>query len=206
MASLTEQLQEDVKRNTKDTIKAGGKTAQVLSKGIALVLNETVLSEASIMKALDRKVEKTGDIQYSYVNVTMEELQKGGKVEQIEEPVLKETMKYFDKYCRKYGVKYSALKTKTQDEPGKGEESFIVFFEGKSDKIMEHVIKNALSDWTKDQEKMKEAGKDMEKEAAEKPSVLAKLAFFRNRVKESVNQKKESEHTSEKTRTPEQER
>ena len=133
MASLTEQLQEDSKQKMKDSVKMAVKGYGIASKGIALMLNGTVLSEAAIMKALNRKLEKTGDLKYSHANVSIEELQKSGRVEKVDELLLQESMRYFDKYCREYGVKYSALKT-TEMTDGKENEGYMIFFEGKNDK------------------------------------------------------------------------
>lgn len=159
MASLTEQLHEDTKNGMKDAAKTGKKTVQAIGKGIGLIFNATVLSEDAIMNALGKKVEKTGDTSFSYVNVTIEELQKSGKVERIDEPFLKEAMIYFDKYCREYGVKYSALKV-TQDAEKNAEDKFIIFFEGKNDKVIEHIIRQAITDWQKEQQNTKENGKE----------------------------------------------
>lgn len=207
MASLTEQLQEDTKNGMKDAAKTGKKTVQAIGKGIGLIFNATVLSEDAIMHALDKKVEKTGDTSFSYVNVTMEELQKSGKVERIDEPFLKEVMQYFDKYCREDGVKYSALKM-TQDTEKNAEDKFIIFFEGKNDKVIEHIIKQAIADWQKAQQNTKENGKEKNTDAKkgetkERQSVLAKLAFFRNRVKESVEPEKNTQKANhDKIRQP----
>ena len=199
MASLTEQLNEEATRKAKDAVKMTEKTMKLTSKGIALILNGTVLSEDSIMRALDKKIEKSGDFKLSYKNVSMEELQKGGKVEKVDELMLQESMRYFDKYCREYGVKYSALKTKEEEKEG-----YMIFFEGKNDKLMLEIMKKAVTDWTKDQEKMKEAGIDAAQTS--RPSVLAKLTFFRNRVKEFVENDKSTEQKHEKVRQPDLER
>lgn len=211
MASLTEQLQEDTMRKAKGAAKIMEKTMKGINKGIVLILDNTVLSEKSIMRALDKKLEKTGDIQYSHANVSIEELQKSGRVERVDELVLQEAMHYFDKYCREYGVKYSTLKTKELgEEDGKEQEGYMIFFEGRNDKLIENIMKRAVADWSKDQAQIKEAGKDAVEAAAEsaKPSVLAKLAFFRNRVKESVGaeQDKSKDRNMERTRQPDLER
>lgn len=65
----------------------------------------------------------------------------------------------------------------------------MIFFEGRNDKLVEDIMRRAVADWRKDMAQAKGAGKDAAKTAAEagKTSVLAKLAFFRNRIKESVN-------------------
>lgn len=212
MASLTEQLQEDTPKRVKEAVDMTAKTAKAMGKGIALILENTVLSEKSIMKALDKKLEKTGDIQYSHKNVSIEELQKSGRVERVDELMLQESMRYFDKYCREFGVKYSALKTKQLGEDGTEREGYMIFFEGRNDKLIEDIMRRAVTDWTKDQSLMKaakEAGKDAAAAAeVAKPSVLAKLAFFRNRAKESVNAEtgRNKDKNAERTRQTDLER
>lgn len=184
---LTEELTRDASEKTAGAAKIMGKE---IKKGIVLIMDGAgELSEKSVMKALDRKFRKTGDIQYSSSNVSVEELQKSGRVERVDELMLQESMTYFDKYCKEYGVKYSALKTKQLGEDGNEKEGYMIFFEGRNDKLVEDIMRRAVADWRKDMAQAKGAGKDAAKTAAEagKTSVLAKLAFFRNRIKESVN-------------------
>lgn len=203
MASLTEQLQEDALQKTKDIAKMTAKTAKTMKNGVVLILNSTVLSEKAVMSALDKKLEKTGDIQYSRLNVSLEELQKSGRVESVDELMMQESLHYFDKYCREYGVKYSALKTKLLEEDGTEQEGYMIFFEGRNDKLIESILRRAVADWTKEQEQMKEAGKDTAKTAAEgaRTSVLAKLAFFRDRIKKSVDKEQSNDKDKNKERT-----
>lgn len=203
LPSLTEQLEEESSRKAKESAKATYKAQKKIKEGIALILNTTILSEDSIMKALDKKVDKTGNLDFSYANLSLEELQKHGKVKKVEEPILKESMKYFDRYCREYNVKYSALERTVKGDDGKEQTGYIIFFKGKDDKIIEEVIKQAVKDWTKDKQKAKDIEKEAMKDSdIEKPSVLAKLAFFRSRVKEFVEQDKSTQN--EKTKTKQQ--
>ncbi len=184
---LTEELTKDASEKTAGAAKIAAKG---IKKGIVLIMDGAAgLSEKSIMNALDRKFRKTGDIQYSSSNVSVEELQKSGRVERVDELMLRECMGYFDKYCKEYGVKYSALKTKLPGEDGNEKEGYMIFFEGRNDKLVEDIMRRAVADWRKDMAQAKGAGKDAARAAAEagKTSVLAKLAFFRNRIKESVN-------------------
>ncbi|GFI69503.1 hypothetical protein IMSAG249_01326 [Lachnospiraceae bacterium] len=194
MPDLTESLQADMKGGAKAT----GKTAV---KGIAIIA-DSLADRDSFMEAVsqivnEKRFQKTGDIQYSYANVTIDELTQGGRasIAPVEEPVLKEVMSYFDKYCREYNVRYSALKETVKGGDGVEREGYKVFFQGRDDKMIIEILKNACADWQKDQQKMK----DMVKEGAaakspEKTSVLAKLAFFRNRVKETVDQIEKSQN------------
>lgn len=179
---LTEQLINDAKRSTVNTIKGLAKAYDVASKGIALILDSSVFSEAAIMKALDRKLDKTGDLQYSSSLVSMEELQTGGKIEKIDEPLLKDSMKFFDKYCREFGVKYSALKVEP-NAASKIDKGYYIFFEGKNDKVIDHILKNSFKDWQNSATSAKHGAANLAK-----PSVLSKLAFFLEKAKEASDQ------------------
>lgn len=203
---VTETIQENLKNDAK-------LAAKMAAKGIVLIVEEfkdrdkfmaslNEIAEDKTAEKNEKMFNKTGDIEYSYANVSVEELRKEGfKTEMVDEPVLKEAMTYFDKYCREYDIKYSALKTMYKGGDGIEREGYKVFFQGRDDKLIMDIIKNAYKDWRKDQEKIKsmgEAGKDAVN--MEKPSVLAKLAFFRNRVKEFVSNEASKDKTINKER------
>ncbi len=187
MPDLTEALQSDIKSG----MRLAGKAAY---KGLVLMVDNFsnkdsfMASLEKIARERERKFEETGDIQYSYANVSVGELEEKGRVELVDEPVLKEVMSYFDKYCREYNIKYSALKETSEGKDGEAKEGYKVFFQGKDDKLIMDVIKSAYEDWHKDQMQMKEgeSAKNV-KQKSVKPSVLAKLAFFRDRVKETIS-------------------
>lgn len=194
MPDLTESLQADMK--------GGAKTAgKVATKGIVIIA-DSLADRDSFMEAVskiinEKKFQKTGDIQYSYANVSIDELTQGGKasIEPVEEPVLKEVMSYFDKYCREYNVRYSALKETLKGDNGVEREGYKVFFQGRDDKIITEILKSACADWQKDQKQMKDMAKEgMAAKSPARTSVLAKLAFFRNRVKETVDQTEKSQN------------
>lgn len=129
--------------------------------------------------------------------MSIDELTQGGKasIEPVEEPVLKEVMSYFDKYCREYNVRYSALKETLKGDNGVEREGYKVFFQGRDDKIITEILKSACADWQKDQKQMKDMAKEgMAAKSPARTSVLAKLAFFRNRVKETVDQTEKSQN------------
>lgn len=205
MPDLTESLQADMKGGAK----SAGKAA---IKGIVIIA-DSLADRDSFMEAVskllnERKFQETGDIQYSYANLSIDELTQEGRasIEPVAEPVLKEVMSYFDKYCREYNVRYSALKETVKGDDGVEREGYKVFFQGRDDKMITEILKNACADWHKDQQKMKDMVKEgAESKTPEKTSVLAKLAFFRNRVKETVDQTEKSQ-THDKVKQREVER
>lgn len=167
-----------------DILYVEGKTL----KGICIILgNGTEFTTKNVMKAVKQiAFHKTGSIKYSGQNVDMEELKKSGSVTVANEHVTEEVMQFFDKYCKKFGVKYNAV----LDERDPENPSYMLFFNGKNDKIILKALQEAYLDYEKSQVK-REQGKEPQKEKGkkknkrqtqEKESVRAKLAFFRNRV------------------------
>lgn len=171
-------------------------------KGICLLLiNGSEFTADAVMNAV-RKVafKKTGDIKFSKNNIDISELKKTGHVYAVEENILQDAMKYFDKHCKECGVKYSAMKDTRGEEKTDYKPSYMVFFEGKDTDLILHVLKEAYKDYAEEQKNDKQAeksgrkneqeknqtGEKKEKDNQEKPdkreSVKAKLAFFRDRV------------------------
>lgn len=192
MPDVTEQIQENLKNDAKAA-------AKIAAKGIMLIVSEFknrdrfMASLEKIAKKNEKLFDKTGDIEYSSANVSIEELrEKGYKIEIVEEPILKDNMYYFDKHCKEYGIKYSALKTTLAGKDGQEHESYRVFFQGRDEKLIMDIITKAYADWQKAQAK--------DAVNIVKPSVLAKLAFFRDRVKESVNNEASKDKTINKER------
>ncbi len=209
MPSITDDLMGKTPEGAKKTVetsakalkevKAGIKEAKATVKGICLLLiNGSEFTADAVMNAV-RKVafRKTGDIKFSKNNIDISELRKSGHVYQVEENILQEAMKYFDKHCKERGVKYSAMKdTRNEDKP-----AYMVFFEGKDSDLILGVLREAYKDYAEEQQKMKEAEKSgreagepdnkqkhsrRQKKNQEQPgkreSVKTKLAFFRDRV------------------------
>ncbi len=213
MPSLTDDLMSRTPERAKKTVeisakalkevKSGMKDVGSTVKGICLLLIDgSEFTADAVMNAV-RKVafKKTGDIRFSKNNIDISELRKSGHVYQVEENILQEAMKYFDKYCKERGVKYSAMKDTRGEGKPDYKPAYMVFFEGKdSDQIL-GVLKDAYKDYAEEQQKMKDAEKS-DREAAEpdkkqkygkrkkenqeqpekRESVKAKLAFFRDRV------------------------
>lgn len=183
-------------------IKSGMKEAGEAVKGICLLLIDgSEFTADAVMNAV-RKVafKKTGDIMFSKNNIDISELRKTGHVYAVEENILQDAMKYFDKHCKECGVKYSAMKDTRGEEKTDYKPSYMVFFEGKDTDLILHVLKEAYKDYAEEQKNDKQAeksgrkneqeknqtGEKKEKDNQEKPdkreSVKAKLAFFRDRV------------------------
>lgn len=176
--------------------KGGVKDAAGVVKGICLLLIKSDFSESAVMRAVKAVAFKTtGDIKFAKQNIDIEKLRKSGHVYKVENNVVANVMKAFDKQCKKHGVKYSAM----VDTRGEGEPdykpSYMVFFEGKDDTLIINALTEAYKDYAEQQKK--EAGKDApqknkglfkgkkERTAADpgqRESVKAKLAFFRDRV------------------------
>ena len=105
-------------------------------------------------------------------------------------------MKAFDKQCKKYGIKYSAMVDTRGEEKSDYKPSYMVFFEGKDDKLILSALTEAYKDY--EEQKAKDAEKetpqneknkqrfrwkqDQERDPRQRESVKAKLAFFRDRV------------------------
>lgn len=198
MSSITDELMgktpagaqktAEVTLKTMKELKSGIKGAGSAIKGICLLLvNGTEFTAESVMKAVHSVAfRKTGDIKFSKNNINISKLKESGHVYPMEENIVQDTMKYFDQQCKKYGIKYSAMKdTREQDKP-----SYMVFFEGKDTNLIMQALREAYKDYAEEQQRTKDAEKDKpqkeEKEKSEsspkRESVKAKLAFFRDRV------------------------
>lgn len=112
MPSITDDLMGKTAEGTKKTVatsakalkgvKAGMKEAGATVKGICLLLiNGSEFTADAVMNAVKKVAfRKTGDIKFSKNNIDISELRKSGHVYQVEENILQEAMKYFDKHCK----------------------------------------------------------------------------------------------------------
>lgn len=192
----------ETKRNTKD-----GKEAV---KGICLLMIDSAEFTVDTVMAAVKNVafKQTGDIKYSRNNINISKLRESGHVYQVEENVLQDAMKYFDQECKKYGIKYSAMKDTRGENKPDYKPSYMVFFEGKDSDMILHVLQEAYKDYAEDQQKAKDAEKtghgkeNSEKQSGDRhskktgkdqpekrESVKAKLAFFRDRVAARDNER-----------------
>lgn len=179
--------------------KSGVKDAAGVVKGICLLLIKSDFSESAVMQAVKAVAFKTtGDIKFAKQNIDIEKLRKSGHVYKVEDNIVADVMKVFDKQCKKHGVKYSAMvDTRGEDKPDY-KPSYMVFFEGKDDTLIINALTEAYKDYAEQQKKKaEEAGKDAPQkkkgmfkgkkeqtmaDPGQRESVKAKLAFFRDRV------------------------
>lgn len=185
---------------TKNTIKEALKIGAVVGgktiKGICLILDKgTEFTTHNVMKAVkDLAYNKTGNIEFSNQNIDMVQLQQSGKVSKIDENITADVMKHFNAQCKRFGVKYSAMK----DERDPENPSYMIFYNGKSGEIILQVMKEAYKDYMESQKQAEQPeqeqkkknqkkkktfwGKQKQEEPQKRESVRAKLAFFRDRV------------------------
>ncbi len=183
----------------KGTLRIGAKVGGKTIKGICLILDKgTEFTTQNVMRAVrNLAYNKTGNIEFSNQNIDMQKLQESGKVSRIEDNITADVMKHFDKQCKRFGVKYSAMK----DERDTANPSYMIFYNGKSAEIILQVMKEAYKDYVEAQKQADKPGREQEKEkegekgknrgfghrqqreeTQKKESVRAKLAFFRDRV------------------------
>lgn len=176
--------------------KSGVKDVAGAVKGICLLLIKSDFSESAVMQAVKAVAfKKTGDIKFAKQNIDIEKLRKSGHVYKVEDNVVADVMKAFDKQCKKHGVKYSAMvDTRGEDKPDY-KPSYMVFFEGKDDTLIINALTEAYKDYAEQQKKEAEKDAPQKKKGLfkgkkeqtttdpeQRESVKAKLAFFRDRV------------------------
>ena len=62
----------------------------------------------------------------------MDKLKKSGKVTMVNESVTAEAMKYFDQYCKQFGIHYTAM----ADKRDKNNPAYFLFFNNKDSEII----------------------------------------------------------------------
>lgn len=182
--SLTDEAMASMANKTSSAVKSAGramppamaeglKSLKNGAKGICLILGKGVeFTEKSVMEAVKEVAFlSTKDIKYSSKNIEINKFQKNPDIKVVSEAVTADVMKHFDKYCKKYGVKYSAVRDSKEN-------SYTVFFEGKKSEVILKVMQDAFKDYATSHKKQ---GKEA---PVKRESVKAKLAFFRNRVKD----------------------
>lgn len=186
------------KNTIKEVLKIGAVVGGRTIKGICLILGKgTEFTTHNVMKAVkDLAYNKTGNIEFSNQNIDMVQLQQSGKVSKIDENITADVMKHFNAQCKRFGVKYSAMK----DERDPENPSYMIFYNGKSGEIILQVMKEAYKDYMESQKQTEKSqqeqkqqqeqkkkrgtfwGKQKQEEPQKRESVRAKLAFFRDRV------------------------
>ncbi len=182
MPSLTDDLMgklpEQMKKGANATLKAGQqavKGTESLANGVkglcVILLKGLDFTTENVVNAVkDVAFKASKDVKYSSHNISVDQLKKSGKVFKVDEMVSGDVMKYFDKHCRKMGIRYSAMKDCRDDKP-----SYILFFQGNDSDLILQAMQNGCRDF--DREKSGAVYKQEQRE-----SVKAKLAFFRDRV------------------------
>lgn len=186
--SLTDEMMSNMAGKTPGAAKATGKVtkqaakyaAKYAVKGLCLILGKGVpFTEHAVMQAV-KKVAfvTTGNVQFSNRNIDIDKFQKNKDVKMVGSELTAEVMKYFDRHCKRFGVKYSAVHNTKEN-------NYTIFFEGKHSETILKVMREAFKDYSKAMEKQKGKGKQKEadRNPEKKDSIKAKLAFFRNRVK-----------------------
>ena len=92
-------------------------------------------------------------------------LEKNSDIRQVDSNLTKAEMHFFDKSCKKFGIKYNAVVDKSDPK----EPTYYIFFKGKDTAVIEKAMKETYEMFIKEQ-------------AKPRLSVRAKLAFFRDRV------------------------
>lgn len=181
MASKAPEIAKETAKVTKGTVNA----SKEVTKGICLMLGKGVsFTSQNVMNAIKQVAFiSTKDIKFSKRNINIDDFQKNRDVKMVGEAVTGEVMKYFDQHCKQYGVKYSAIyNTK--------ENNYTIFFEGKKTDVIFKVLQESFKDYSDEMKNKKDVGEKndnknvkKEKEPESRESVKAKLAFFRNWVK-----------------------
>ena len=148
-------------KGTGTAIKA---VASVPVAGIALVFKASKFTSKTIMQATGQMLQNP---KYYKNNISISELEKNSDIRQVDVNLTKNEMRYFEKSCKKFGVKYNAVVDKSNPK----EPTYYVFFRGKESAVIEKAMKETYEMFLKEQ-------------AKPKLSVRAKLAFFHERVKE----------------------
>ena len=158
-------------------LKGGAKAAKTAGKytfqGICLILKGAELTVENVLKKTAEAI--TGDIRFSKKNIYMDKLKKSGKVTMVNESVTAEAMKYFDQYCKQFGIHYTAM----ADKRDKNNPAYFLFFNNKDSEIILNAMKLAYKDYSRNAREQPENGKEAPRE---RESVKAKLAFFRDRA------------------------
>ncbi len=130
--------------------------------GIALVFRSASFTAKVIMQVVGRMLKNP---KYYKNNISISELEKNSDIRQVDTNLTKNEMRFFDKSCKKFGIKYNAVVDKSDPK----EPTYYVFFRGKDTAVIEKAMKEAYETFIIEQ-------------AKPRLSVKAKLAFFRDRV------------------------
>lgn len=187
MSSIGEQIaQEQVDKAKKAAGKLVRPAGKGVVKGMCLIIKASEFTTKTLMAAVKHCLyEKTGNVDYSNRNISMKALKKSGRVSIMPEGVTQDVMKFFDRYCKKYGIKYSAMLDQRNPESSQ----YMVFFHSDNAELIMKALQEGYKDFSKASIKSKMQGKEDKSE--ERESVVGKLYSFRSRIKHSINDTKE---------------
>lgn len=160
---VSNELVDKVERASPHIIRAVPGMVKVPVAGIALVFKASKFTSETIMQATGRMLRNP---QYYKNNISISELEKNSDIRQVDVNLTKAEMRYFEKSCKKFGVKYNAA----VDRSNPKEPTYYIFFRGKEAAVIEKAMKETYEMFLKEQ-------------AKPKLSIRAKLAFFHDRVK-----------------------
>lgn len=161
-SQLMNKSQEGTSQAIKGLPDALSKASDKTVSGIVIIIKMPFLTIQGVMAVVGQM---SHNPRFSKQNLSMEELGKKAEVKKIDEGITRDVMKSFDKSCRKYGVRYSAVVDKSDPK----NPVYYVFFKGKETPVIEQALKEAYELYVKEQ-------------AKPRISVRAKLAFFHKRV------------------------
>lgn len=192
VSSIGEQIAQDqmdkAKKAAEKLSKPAGKGAY---KGVCLIIKAGEFSTSTLMAAVKHCLyEKTGNIAYSNRNISVNALKKSGKISVVSEGITQENMRYFDKYCKEYGIKYSAMLDRRSPESPQ----YLVFFQSDNADIVMKALQEGYKDFSKAASRLgKMQGREAKSE--DKDSVIGKLYSFRSRLEHSITNSTEKVKT-----------
>lgn len=188
MSSIGEQIAQDqMDKAKRASAKLSKPAVKGAYKGLCLVIKASKFNIRTLMAAVNHCLyKKTGNIAYSNRNISIRALKKSGKVSIVPEEVTQENMKFFDKYCKKYKIKYSAM----FDKRNPGSPQYMVFFQADNADLVMKALQEGYKDFNKAASRPgKMQGREAKSE--ERDSVIGKLYSFRSRLKHNITNSKE---------------
>lgn len=178
MSSIGEQIaQEQIDKAKKAAAQLTRPAGKGAYKGICLIVKASKFGTEPLMEAVKHCLyKKTGEINHLGRNISLKTLKKSGKVSLMPEGVTRATLEYFDKYCKQYGIKYSAMFDQRKPESPQ----YMVFFQSDNADLVMQALQEGYKDFSKAAAKSKMQGKEARSE--EKESVIGKLCSFRRRL------------------------
>ena len=146
----------ETKQALKGTAHGAGKVGHVAASGVVIILRRPFLTANTVMKSIgDMMANNNGRVEYSKNNVDMGKLYESGGVSRLDEAISKDVMKYFNKYCKQNGIKYSVLKDASTD-------TYYLFFKSKELEAINTILQQSYKDYMNERSRQdsKERGLD----------------------------------------------